>query len=139
MLAGCTLLPGAVTDLAVGDCFDEPESEGEVSDVQHRPCDQPHDAEVILVFTHPGGSEEAYPVVSGFDDFIREQCVPAFASYTGRDFDTDTELAMGYFHPTLTGWGEGDRGFTCYVYRVDGAQTSQSYRAGAPAGSPAAT
>lgn len=139
MLAGCTLLPGSVTSLAVGDCFDEPGTEGEVSEVQHQPCDQPHDAEVIFVVTHPAPAGESYPVVSGFEDFIREQCVPAFATFTGRDYDTDTELEMGYFHPTLSGWGEGDRGFTCYVTRIDGAKSSQSYRAGAPAGSPAAS
>ena len=132
LLSGCTLLPGAVTDLAVGDCFDEPATEGDVSEVQHQPCDQPHDAEVFLVLQHPADSSAAYPVISGFDDYIAENCVPAFATYTGRDFESDTEYDLGYFRPTLTGWGEGDREFTCYISRADGAKLTAPVRAGAP-------
>lgn len=137
VLSGCTLLPGSVADLAVGDCFDEPTTEGDVSDVQHQPCDQPHDAEVFLVLTHPADASAAYPVVSGFDDYISENCVPAFAAYTGRDFDTDTELDLGYFRPTLTGWGDGDREFTCYISRADGAKLTAPVKVGGA--SPTAT
>ena len=138
LLSGCTLLPGSVTDLAVGDCFDEPQTEGDVSEVQHQPCDQPHDAEVFLVLTHPADASAAYPVVSGFDDYIGEHCVPAFATYTGRDFQADTEFDLGYFRPTLEGWGDGDREFTCYVSRADGAKLTAPVRVtGSPA--PSAT
>lgn len=122
LLAGCTLLPGSVADLNVGDCFDEPAAEGDVTDVQHQPCDQPHDAEVFLVLQHPAPATEAYPVVSGFDDYVGESCIPAFLAYTGRDFNSQTEFDLGYFRPTLTGWGDGDREFTCYISRSDGAK-----------------
>ena len=138
ILGACTLLPGAVADLNLGDCFDEPTTEGDVSDVQHQPCDQPHDAEVMLVVQHPADASTAYPVVSGFDDYIGETCVPAFSAYTGRDFQTDTEFDLGYFHPTLTGWGEGDREFTCYISRADGAKLTAPVRT-APSGAPAGT
>lgn len=138
LLLGCTLLPGAVTDLAVGDCFDKPQTEGDVSEIQHQPCDQPHDAEVFLVLQHPADASTAYPVVSGFDDYIGETCVPAFSAYTGRDFQTDTEFDLGYFHPTLTGWGDGDREFTCYVSRADGAKLNAPVRVTESA-SPSAT
>jgi hypothetical protein len=138
LLTGCTLLSGSVTDLAVGDCFDEPQTEGDVSEVQHQPCDQPHDAEVFLVLQHPADSTVAYPVVSGFDDYIGENCVPAFSTYTGRNFETDTEYDLGYFRPTLTGWGEGDREFTCYIGRADGAKLTAPVN-GTPTGSPAAS
>ena len=133
---------GAAADLRAGDCFDEPQTEGDVSEVQHQPCDQPHDAEVFLVLQHPADSTAAYPVVSGFDDYVGENCVPAFATYTGRDFQTDTEYDLGYFRPTLTGWGEGDREFTCYITRADGAKLTAPVRAtgtGSPAPSPNAT
>jgi hypothetical protein len=127
-------LPAGATDLGVGDCIDLPAAEGDFTDVQHQPCNEAHDAEVILVLTHPAPAGEAYPVISGFDDYIEDNCVPAFRTYTGREYATDTEYELGYFHPTLSGWGEGDRGFTCHVYRVDRAKMSSSIRSGAPTG-----
>jgi len=131
--AGCNMLPGAVTDLKVGDCFDMPPGDGDVSDVQHRPCNEAHDAEVIAVLTHSAANGEPYPVVSGFDDYVTENCVPAFETYVGRDYETDTEFALGYFHPTLTGWGEGDRGFSCHVTRDDDQKMTSSVRGGGQA------
>lgn len=122
---------GGVTDLRVGDCFEIPAETGEIDDVQHRPCNEPHDAEVIAVLENPAGREVAYPVVSGFDDYVLDYCVPAFNSYTGRDFETATALEIGYFSPTLDGWRDGDRGFSCHVYRVDEQKLTASVRAGA--------
>lgn len=138
-LVGCSLLPGGVADLKAGDCFDKPATDGEISEVQHRPCTDAHDSEVFLVVQHPAPSSEPYPVVSGFDDFIQETCIPTFESYTGRVWATDTELEIGYFHPTLTGWAGGDRGFTCHLYRVDGAKLTASMAATTPGASPANT
>lgn len=127
-------LSNDVTSLAVGECFETPTDEtDEVSDVQRQPCNEPHDAEVIASLTHPAPAGEAYPVVSGFDDYIQENCVPAFNSYTGRDWQSDTELTLSFFRPTPTGWREGDRGFTCFIVRVDGAKMTNSVRAGAGA------
>lgn len=121
-------LSANVTELAIGDCFDEPTATETITDIQHQPCNSAHDAEVIASLTHPAGSSEAYPVVSGFDDYIEENCIPIFESYTGREWDTEFDLALRYFRPTLTGWGEGDRGFTCYVSRADGGQMSATVR-----------
>ena len=123
-------LSNEVTSLQVGECFDQPQAETEVSEVQRQPCNEPHDAEVIAVLVHPAPPTEGYPVVSGFDDYIEENCIPAFDSYTGRSFQTDTELALRYFRPTLTGWGGGDRGFTCYVARADESKLTVSVRSG---------
>ena len=125
-------LSGDVTSLATGECFDTPTDEtAEVSDVQRQPCNEPHDAEVIASLTHPAPAGEAYPVVSGFDDYIQENCVPAFNSYTGRNWDTDTELTLSFFRPTMSGWSNGDRGFTCFVTRIDEAKLTSSVRGGA--------
>jgi len=118
-----------VTSLALGECFDEPSVEAEISEVQRQPCNEAHDAEVIAVLTHPAPAGEAYPVVSGFDDYIAENCVPAFEAYLGIDWDTATDYDIGYFRPTLSGWGSGDRGFTCYVSRSDGAKLNNTVRA----------
>ncbi len=62
--------PNDVTSLALGECFDEPTVEAEISEVQRQPCNEAHDAEVIAVLTHPAPAGEPYPVVSGFDDYI---------------------------------------------------------------------
>lgn len=121
-------LSNEVTGLQVGECFDLPQVETEVDDVQRQPCNEPHDAEVIAVLVNPAPATEAYPVVSGFNDFIEETCVPVFETYTGRAFATDTELSLGWFQPTLSGWGGGDRGFTCYLTRVDDAKVTGSLR-----------
>lgn len=116
-IAACDQLPGAVDALAVGDCIDEPEEDATVTEVQHRPCTSPHDAEVFAVLTHPAGPDEPYPVISGFDDYVQENCIPAWEAYTGRTWATDDELDISFLHPTLTGWGDGDRGFSCYTTR----------------------
>jgi hypothetical protein len=121
-------LTGGVTGLQVGDCFDEPVGAQTITDVQHQPCTGPHDAEVFAVLTNPAGSGESYPVVSGFDDYIQQNCIPAWETYTARTWADDTELSLSYFHPTLTGWGDGDRGFTCYTTRNDGVKLNGSVR-----------
>lgn len=121
-------LSGNVNELAVGDCFDEPTGAQTITDVQHQPCTSSHDGEVFAVLTHPAGSSEPYPVVSGFDDYIQQNCIPAWEAYTARTWATDTELSLSYYHPTVTGWGDGDRGFTCYTTRVDSAKLNGSVR-----------
>ncbi|CAN5760930.1 hypothetical protein BH23CHL7_BH23CHL7_04530 [soil metagenome] len=130
LLVGCNMLPGAVTDVKVGDCFDLPADDGDISEVQHRPCNEPHDAEVVAVLTHPAAAGDPYPVLSGFGDYATEHCVPAFEDHVGRTLDEATEYDVGYFHPTLLGWRDGDRGFSCHVVRVDGAKMTASVRAG---------
>ena len=108
-------LSGAAAELAAGACIDLPGEQGSFTDVQRQPCDQAHDAEVFIVLTHPAPPGEAYPVVSGFDDYIEQECVPAFESYTGRTYPND-------------------RGFTCHASRIDTAKLTSGVRAaGAPA------
>lgn len=120
-------LSNEVTSLEVGQCFDTPAEASEVSDVQRQPCNEPHDAEVVASLTHPAPAGEAYPVVSGFQDYIEQNCVPAFNSYTGRNFP-DAELGLSFFRPTLNGWANGDRGFTCFVVREDGQKLTATVR-----------
>ena len=126
LLAGaCDQLPGAAADLKVGDCFMEPAATDEISEVQHRPCAEAHDAEVFAVLTYEG---ETYPIEMTLERFIDEQCLPAFATYTGAAIDTQTELTVGWFYPTRESWNDGDRGVTCYLIRSDGEQLTSSQR-----------
>ena len=120
-------LTGDATDLRVGDCFVEPSGGEVVTEIQHQPCNGPHDAEVIFVGDHP--AQEAFPGEDAFDDFAFAQCVPAFESYVGRDYETDEELDFGVFYPIEEGWQEGDREITCYAYRVDEQPMTTSVKA----------
>ena len=97
-----------------------------MDEVQHRPCGDPHDAEVILNVDHAGPS---YPTEQGRLNFMRERCLPAFNSCTGRDYQTDPDYDIGWFYPTSSGWTGGDREFTCYVLAVEETKITRSLRA----------
>jgi hypothetical protein len=120
-------LSGNAGDLKVGDCFDEPVGQQEVGDVQHHPCNESHTAEVVYV-GNMTGDDATYPTDAGFDAFIETSCLPVWEAYTGKTYATDEILALGYFVPTAKGWGDGDRGITCYVSRGDGAAMTTSLR-----------
>jgi hypothetical protein len=123
-------LSGSAGDLAVGDCFDEPTAQTEtVEDVQHHPCTDSHTAEVVFVGDVVGAAG-AYPTDDQFVNAVRSQCVPAFNSYTGRNFDTDPDLDLAFFVPTEEGWGGGDHELICYAVRVDKAPSATSVKAG---------
>ena len=125
---------GAAADLRVGDCIELPAQAGEVSEVQHRPCPDQHDAEIYHVFDIPAiaaGGPRVYPTDDQFTEILTARCEPAFDSYTGLNFDTALDFDWGAFTPGVAGWDDGDREVTCYIVRVDGAKISGSMRAGA--------
>ena len=113
-------------DLQVGDCFEDPGQLTEVKDVQHHPCSEAHTGEVIYVGTMTG-ENNAYPSDDTILTFVGTNCLPAFASYTGKEYDGQV-LDVGYFHPTSEGWGKGDRGVICYAYNIDGSTTTGSVK-----------
>ena len=119
-------LSGAATDLRVGDCFDEPVSMTEVTDVQHQPCTEPHDGEIMFVGDYPDQAD--YPGNDAFDAYAEANCIPAFESYIGRDYETDTEFNIGTFYPISEGWSSGDHEITCYVFRIDEAKMNASVK-----------
>lgn len=120
-------LTGDVTDLKVGDCFDAAGLEVEVADVPHQPCTDPHDAEVFFVGAYP--NQDAYPTDDDFDNFVLQQCFPAFEAYVGRSFETEAELDIAWFYPVPEGWSSGDRGITCHVMRLDREKITGSVKA----------
>lgn len=121
-------LSSGAGDLAVGDCFDDPTGVTEVEEVQHHPCNEAHTSEVVFV-GNMSGADDAYPNLTQFDDYVGGTCLPAWETYTGRDYESDTELDLGYYYPLEEGWGDGDREVICYVVRVDGATMTQSVKA----------
>ena len=123
-------LSSSAGDLKVGDCFDEPASGGEISDVQHHPCTESHTAEVVYL-GEMTGDNSTYPTDDQFDQYAATNCLPAFTAYTGRAVETETELTMSYYVPTKEGWGKGSRQEICYVLRVDNQPMTQSVKAAA--------
>ena len=114
-------------DLAVGTCFDEPAGDADISTVTRQECIEAHDAEVFHVGEYTEGSD--YPISLALDRYLDGACVPAFATYTGEDFDTSEDLTIGYFYPSRDGWDSGDRTVTCYIVRSDEAKLTESVKA----------
>jgi Septum formation len=122
-------LSSNASELKVGDCFDDPvATSGQVvKDVQHHPCTEAHTAEVIFLGPMTG-ADTAYPADATVGTFLKAQCLPAWQAYTGKDFETEVVLTLGYLMPTQEGWGKGDRDITCYAAREDGAAMTSSVR-----------
>lgn len=70
-----------------------------------------------------------YPDDSTFEQFAIDRCVPAFESYVGRDFETDTEFDFGFFYPGAEAWGANDHEVACYVFRLDEQPLTKSVKA----------
>ncbi len=114
-------------DLAIGQCFDEPNRNTEITTVVKHACTEAHDAEVFHVVEYTGG--DAYPISLSIDSFIDETCVPAFEAYVGEPFDTSSTYNLGWFYPSRETWEDkGDRTFTCYVTRIDDAKLTESVK-----------
>jgi hypothetical protein len=120
-------LSGNAGELKVGDCFDDPPGATEISDVQHHPCTESHTAEVVFIGKMTG-EDAAYPADPLVETWVGTTCLPAWNAYTGKDYDTDEVLALGYYQPTNEGWGKGDRDVICYAARVDGGPMSSSVK-----------
>ncbi len=119
-------LTGNVNELQVGDCIDEPIGTTSVSDVQHHPCSDPHDAEVFALITDSTSGD--YPGATHFESIANTQCFSEATTYLGIDFNSRDDIGGGFFYPTTNSWGDGDRTITCYLDRTDGQQLTGSLR-----------
>ena len=132
MLVSCSLFGGQSADnatrLAVGECFDQPAKTTDTKDVQARPCDEPHDAEVILKTSHPAEPGAPYPTTEELRAFMRTTCVPGYASYTGSEFVSASGMDFGLFYPLESAWTSGDREVSCYVSLVDHSKLNASVK-----------
>jgi hypothetical protein len=125
ILAACS---GAtsVADLAVGDCFDDP-NEPIISELELIDCDQPHDNEV---FANLQVEESVYPGEEVFNSFAVDACLAPFEAYVGESY-ADSPLDYWYLTPTEESWAAGDRAITCVLYSADLSSLTGSAR---PAG-----
>jgi hypothetical protein len=123
-------LSNPAAELRVGDCFEQPANSEDIKEVQHRPCGDPHDAEVFLVRNHEAEKGASHISEAAALAYVQEHCIPAFGQYIGTSYETDTLYDIGYFHPTADSWTRhDDRGFTCYVVRLDRAKLTGSVKA----------
>jgi hypothetical protein len=114
-------------ELQVGDCFDDPKAAAEITDVQHHPCSELHTAEVVFLGKLTGDAS-SYPSDSTVEAWLRSNCVPAWETYTGKTFQTEPMLTIGYYQPTTAGWSKGDRDVICYAMREDHAAMTGSVK-----------
>lgn len=98
---------GNVHDLAVGDCFQDPEDGTTlIVDVDTVDCSEPHDNEVFHIYEIDTlGTEDSY-----FED-----CVAQFTSYVGSDYAT-SEIFVSSISPTAEGFAEGDNEVICIAF-----------------------
>ena len=105
----------SVHDLAVGECFDYGNAEGEVL---RQPCTVAHDGEIISDVTLPEGP---YPGDYGVDEAADRACSHDFTNYVGKSTD-ESELNLDYWTPTESLWNDGDRLVVCEAYGFAGFQ-----------------
>jgi hypothetical protein len=97
-----------VLELAMADCWDDPQSEDLVDEIEVLPCDEPHDYEVFEVFDAADGEFDRATVSDG----ANERCLAAFDAFVGIAYE---ESRLGFFPliPTADGWEAGDREVLC--------------------------
>lgn len=117
-----------VMDLQVGDCFNDPEEFEElVFEVAAVPCAEAHDNEVFAVVS-VAGVFSAFPGTPVLDEYSYDLCSgDLFDSYVGTTY-LESELEVFSFTPTQESWDQGDREFTCILFRWDFAKLSGSAR-----------
>lgn len=95
----------AVFSLEVGDCFQYPEGQTEVTEFEVVDCDEPHDSEVIHTFELSG---DDYPEEAELIAAIDEACFGApFEAYIGAPYGA-TEVEVYPIRPTPESWAEAD-------------------------------
>lgn len=106
---------GNVFELKVGQCFDDPEEFGTVTDVEIVDCDKAHDNEVYALFDVPDGD---FPGVSVVEQAALDGCYDAFEGYVGLDYESSV-LDFSWLVPTPQSWEEGDQEVVCIAYDLD--------------------
>lgn len=121
-------LSSSAADLKIGDCFDVPTANVDVKDVQHHPCNESHTGEVFAVLAHPAAKGTAPLAESQLIAYLGSACGPLFISYVGQEAVNAEVLDFGAFYPRDQDWTDGDRGVTCYVYRIDEKPVTSSLK-----------
>ncbi|MCL1907236.1 MAG: septum formation family protein [Propionibacteriaceae bacterium] len=105
-----------VASLSVGDCLIIKNLDGAFKTVPRVACTQPHDAEIIHVFT----SSEATFSAGAIEDVAKKTCTQAMLDYVGprHGFVSSRGLGLTYFSPSENSWDQGDRTISCLAYAL---------------------
>ena len=117
-------LSGSAGELKGGDCFDDTTGT-EVSEVQHHPCSEGHNAEVVLVGEHPAAKGTAYPT-DNFDSY-EDTCASAALAYVGAN--APDNLTYAFYYPLAEDWNKGERTMICYVTTENHTVLTRSMKA----------
>lgn len=108
-------------DLERGDCFDLPSEVDPLSEdlqtilsVDVKPCDKPHDLEMVGRQQHPASSGADYPGVEAVAMTGFSLCADPMESYVGAPW-LESGLDIYIVQPVSDSWAAGDRTFLCAV------------------------
>ena len=121
-LAATACSQGNVFSLAVGDCFNNSTTSGEISSVEMVDCAESHDNEVYATFEVPGST---YPGQTAVQLDADNGCYDRFEGYVDRDYESS---AFGFSHltPTSASWDQGDREVVCILFDFTGGKLTTS-------------
>jgi hypothetical protein len=128
-IVGITVLAGIldrsrpISDVDVGDCFNDP-GFGEVRDVEIVDCADPHDLEAFATVELEGGD---YPGEFSVFEQAFDACLDLFEPYVGTPYE-NSSLYIFPLSPTEGSWNDGDRGAVCVVYEPVGADGEEFSR-----------
>lgn len=120
-----------VFDLRVGDCFDtgnlDAYDEGvETTSVRVKPCDEPHEAEIIGSFDIEG--YEDFPGADVLGEIAARDCGRYVQPYLLDTWKLGEEMALYFFHPEEVSWLIDDREVLCFVAPEDSSPVTGSLR-----------
>jgi hypothetical protein len=113
----------SVTDIGIGDCFDDPDT-NVVATLDLIDCAEPHDNEV---FASVLMSDASFPGDNGVAEFAFDACFDPFEAYVGEAY-ADSSLDYIYLGPTQESWDDGDREVLCILYSADLAKLTGSMK-----------
>lgn len=122
LLVGACATGTAITDVAVGDCFDDP-ADAVIESLEMIDCDLPHDNEVFANLTI---EQSVFPGDNVLQAFAVDACLPAFEAYVGVSY-TQSDLDYTFLIPTVDTWNTvAERTVTCFLYAADLSKLSGS-------------
>jgi hypothetical protein len=113
-----------VLSLEEGQCFQDPENESSVANVDIVDCDEPHDNEIFHIETLEGDDDE-FPGASEIQDQAQESCTSEVEDFLGGSPNA-IGADFSSLNPTEQSWSAGDREIVCVVFDDGGDQLDES-------------
>ena len=114
-----------VLSLEEGQCFQDPENELSVANVEIVDCGEPHDNEIFHIETLEGDDDE-FPGDTEIQEIAQEKCTEEVEDFLGGS-PTAIDADFSALNPTEQSWSEGgDREIVCIVFDGGGDQLDES-------------